>query len=201
MVRHIEGRRISIGEPDGARSARCRAIAEALIASGLRCPITTHIREEIWVKILGNVAFNPISALTGATLAHMTADPDVAALARAIMTEAECVAARLGMKLPVSIEHNKLAKLLDSEPLTLGPRVKRICRLIYAIRPSWRGGDFTSSSGVKLSGSFFSDGPNAVCFVVSTAGASARCSPVRSDGAVDFVLKFISVNVTHDRLD
>jgi len=104
VVRHIEGRRISIGEPDGARSARCRAIAEALIASGLRCPITTHIREEIWVKILGNVAFNPISALTGATLARMTADPDVAALARAIMTEAECVAARLGMKLPVSIE-------------------------------------------------------------------------------------------------
>jgi len=104
VVRHIEGRRLSIGEPDGARSARCRAIAEALIASGLRCPITTHIREEIWVKILGNVAFNPISALTGATLARMTADPDVAALARTIMTEAECVAARMGMKLPVSID-------------------------------------------------------------------------------------------------
>jgi 2-dehydropantoate 2-reductase len=104
VVRHIEGHRISIGEPDGVRSARCRAIAEALIASGLRCPITTHIREEIWVKILGNVAFNPISALTGATLARMTADPDVAALVRAIMTETECVAARMGMKLPVSIE-------------------------------------------------------------------------------------------------
>src|ERR1035438_8954274 len=104
VVRHIEGHRISIGQPDGVRSARCRAIAEALIASGLRCPITTHIREEIWVKILGNVAFNPISALTGATLARMTADPDVAALVRAIMTETECVAARMGMKLPVSIE-------------------------------------------------------------------------------------------------
>lgn len=104
VVRHIEGRRISIGEPDGARSERCRAIAEALIASGLRCPITTHIREEIWVKILGNVAFNPISALTGATLAGMISDPDVAALARTIMAEAECVASRLGMKLPVSIE-------------------------------------------------------------------------------------------------
>jgi 2-dehydropantoate 2-reductase len=104
VVRHIEGRRISIGEPDGTRSARCRAIAEALIAAGLRCPVTTHIREEIWVKILGNVAFNPISALTGATLAGMAADPGVAALARAIMAEAECVAARLGMKLPVTIE-------------------------------------------------------------------------------------------------
>ncbi len=104
VVRHIEGRRISIGEPDGTRSERCRAIAEALIASGLRCPITTHIREEIWVKLLGNVAFNPISALTGATLASMTADADVAALARAIMAEVETVAARLGMKLPVTIE-------------------------------------------------------------------------------------------------
>ena len=104
VVRHIEGRRISIGEPDGTRSARCRAIAEALIAAGLRCPVTTHIREEIWVKILGNVAFNPISALTGATLAGMAADPDVAALVRAIMAEAEGVAARLGMKLPVTIE-------------------------------------------------------------------------------------------------
>jgi 2-dehydropantoate 2-reductase len=104
VVRHIEGRRISIGEPDGARSERCRAVAEALIASGLRCPITTHIREEIWVKILGNVALNPISALTGATLARMTSDPDVAALARAIMTETARVAERLGIKLPVSID-------------------------------------------------------------------------------------------------
>lgn len=104
VVRHIEGHRISIGEPDGSRSARCRAIAAALIASGLRCPITTHIRQEIWVKILGNVAFNPISVLTGATLARMAADADVAALVRAIMTEVECVARRLGMELPVTIE-------------------------------------------------------------------------------------------------
>jgi len=103
VVRHIEGRRISIGEPDGTRSDRCRAIAGALIAAGLRCPVTTHLRDEIWVKILGNVAFNPISALTGATLAAMCADPGVAALVRAVMTEAECVAARLGLNLPVTI--------------------------------------------------------------------------------------------------
>jgi len=104
VIRHMEGSRISIGEPDGSRSARCRAIAAALIASGLRCPVTTHIREEIWVKLLGNVAFNPISALTGATLARMTADPDVAALVRAVMSETEAVAAALGLHLPVSIE-------------------------------------------------------------------------------------------------
>jgi len=104
VIRHIEGNRISIGEPDGSRSERSRRIAEALIAAGLRCPITTHIREEIWVKILGNVAFNPISALTRATLAQMVRDPEVSALVRNIMTEAECVSGRMGMKLPVSIE-------------------------------------------------------------------------------------------------
>ncbi len=104
VVRHIEGRRLSIGEPDGSRSQRCRAIASALVAAGLRCPVTAHIREEIWVKLLGNVAFNPISALTGATLARMVADSDVAALVREMMTEVQCVAERLGIKLPVTID-------------------------------------------------------------------------------------------------
>jgi len=104
VVLHTEGNRISLGEPDGTRSPRSRAIADALIASGLRCPVTTHIRNEIWVKILGNVAFNPISALTRATLAQMVRDPDVAALVRNIMEEAAAVAARLGLDLPVSIE-------------------------------------------------------------------------------------------------
>jgi 2-dehydropantoate 2-reductase len=104
VIRHIEGHRISIGEPDGKRSHRARAIAAALVSAGLRAPVTAHIREEIWVKILGNAAFNPVSALTGATLARMAADPDTATLIRAIMAEAECVATRLGLTLPVSIE-------------------------------------------------------------------------------------------------
>ena len=104
VVLHTEGNRISLGEPDGTRSPRSRAIADALIASGLRCPVTTHIRNEIWVKILGNVAFNPISALTRATLVQMVRDPEVAALVRNIMEEAAAVAARLGLELPVSIE-------------------------------------------------------------------------------------------------
>jgi len=104
VVLHTEGNRISLGEPDGTRSPRSRAIADALIASGLRCPVTTHIRNEIWVKILGNVAFNPISALTRATLVQMVRDPEVSALVRNIMMEAQAVAARLGLELPVSIE-------------------------------------------------------------------------------------------------
>jgi len=104
VIRHDEGNRISLGEPDGTKSDRCRAIAEAFIKSGLRCPVTARIRHEIWVKILGNVAFNPISALTGATLAAMVRDPDVNALVRNIMTEVEAVAAKLGIELPISID-------------------------------------------------------------------------------------------------
>ena len=104
VIQHIEGNRISLGEPDGTRSERSRKIAEALIASGLRAPVTTHIRNEIWVKILGNVAFNPVSALTGATLGQMTRDPDVCKLVREIMCEAAAVATRLGLDLPVSID-------------------------------------------------------------------------------------------------
>ncbi|HXA08328.1 MAG TPA: 2-dehydropantoate 2-reductase, partial [Bryobacteraceae bacterium] len=104
VVRHTEGNRISLGEPDGTRSDRCRRIAEGLNASGLRCPVTTRIRHEIWVKVLGNVAFNPISALTGATLVQMVRDPGVCALVRNIMSEAEAVAAQLGLELPITIE-------------------------------------------------------------------------------------------------
>lgn len=104
VIQHTEGNRITLGEPDGARSERVRSIAEALIKSGLRSPVTAHIRQEIWVKILGNVAFNPISALTGATLARMARDPDVYALVRSIMSEAECVGKRLGLELPISID-------------------------------------------------------------------------------------------------
>src|SRR5713226_10719167 len=104
VILHTEGNRISLGEPDGTRSDRCRRIAQALVASGLRAPVTARIRNEIWVKILGNVAFNPVSALTGATLVQMARDPEVAVLIRNIMQEAESVATHLGLELPVSIE-------------------------------------------------------------------------------------------------
>ncbi len=104
VVRHTEGNRISLGEPDGSRSERTRKIADALIHAGLRCPVTARLRHEIWVKLLGNVAFNPISALTHATLAQMVRDPEVSALVRNIMAEVEAVAAKLGIELPVSID-------------------------------------------------------------------------------------------------
>jgi len=100
VIRHTEGKRISLGEPDGSRSPRCRTIAEALIQAGLRCPVTTRIRQEIWVKLLGNVAFNPISALTRATLAGMARDAGVRDIVRCVMTEVEAVASRLRVEDP-----------------------------------------------------------------------------------------------------
>jgi 2-dehydropantoate 2-reductase len=104
VIQHIEGNRISLGEPDGTRSERCRRIAEALVASGLRAPITTRIRHEIWVKVLGNASLNPVSALTRATLVQMVRDPGVCSLIRNIMQEVESVSRKLGMELPVSID-------------------------------------------------------------------------------------------------
>ncbi len=142
VIRHTEGNRISLGEPDGSRSERCRAIAEALIRAGLRCPVTTHIRNEIWVKLLGNVAFNPISALARATLAQMARDPDVCPIVRNIMAEVEAVANKLGVTLPISIDQriagaekvgeHKTSMLQDLEanrPMELEPVVGAVVEL------------------------------------------------------------------------
>jgi 2-dehydropantoate 2-reductase len=104
VIRHIEGNRLTLGEPDGSRSERCRQIAEALIAGGLRAPITTRIRHEIWVKLLGNASLNPVSALTGATMAEVVRDAQTGALIRDLMTEVASVAQTLGVELPISIE-------------------------------------------------------------------------------------------------
>jgi 2-dehydropantoate 2-reductase len=104
VIRHTEGNRISLGEPDGSRSDRCRALAEALIAAGFRAPVTTRFRTEVWVKLLGNVAFNPISALTGGTLEELVRHPDTSAVIREVMAETEAVAARLAITLPISID-------------------------------------------------------------------------------------------------
>ena len=104
VIHHTEGNRISFGEPDGTRSDRVRRIAEALIGAGFRCPVTTRFRHEIWVKLLGNVAFNPISALTGGTLEELVRHPDTSRLVRDVMVETEAVAARLDITLPISID-------------------------------------------------------------------------------------------------
>jgi 2-dehydropantoate 2-reductase len=104
VIHHTEGNRLSLGEPSGTRSERTKAIAEVLIAAGLRAPVSVRFRHEVWVKLLGNVAFNPISALTGGTLEQLVRHADTAALVRAIMAETEAVAGKLGIELPISIE-------------------------------------------------------------------------------------------------
>ena len=104
VIRHIEGNRLSFGEPDGSKSERAKKIAEALIAAGFRCPVTMRFRHEIWVKLLGNVAFNPISALTGGTLEELVRNPDTCQVVRQIMAETEAVAGKLGIELPISID-------------------------------------------------------------------------------------------------
>jgi len=104
VIHHIEGNRISFGEPDGTKSGRAKAIAQVLMGAGFRCPVTTRFRHEIWVKLLGNVAFNPISALTGGTLEELVRHPDSNRLVRELMAETEAVAGTLGIELPISID-------------------------------------------------------------------------------------------------
>jgi 2-dehydropantoate 2-reductase len=104
VIRHMEGTRFAIGEPDGAETERCRRISEAFVAGGLRCPIESRIRDHIWLKLIGNAAFNPVSALTGATLGELGTMPEMVDLLRAILSECAAVAERLGVELPVSIE-------------------------------------------------------------------------------------------------
>jgi len=104
VIHHTEGNRISFGEPDGTKSERAKAIAGVLIGAGFRCPVTTRFRHEIWVKLLGNVAFNPISALTGGTLEELVRHPETNRLVRDLMVETELVAGKLGIELPISID-------------------------------------------------------------------------------------------------
>jgi 2-dehydropantoate 2-reductase len=104
VIRHVEGNKISFGEPDGTKSERLRMVAEPLIAAGFRCPITARFRHEVWVKLLGNVAFNPVSALTGSTLEGLVRHPDVSRVIREIMSETAAVAAKLGIELPITID-------------------------------------------------------------------------------------------------
>jgi 2-dehydropantoate 2-reductase len=104
VVRHIEGNRFSLGEPSGERSERALRLSEALSAAGLKAPVRPRIRDEIWVKLWGNLSFNPISALTLATLDVICADPGTRALARAMMLEAEAIGTALGVRFPIDVD-------------------------------------------------------------------------------------------------
>ena len=104
VVKQIEGNRFSLGEPDGSKSDRAVALSQALMAAGLKAPVRPRIRDEIWVKLWGNLSFNPISALTHATLDVLCTDPGTRGVARGMMLEAQAIAETLGIKFPIDVE-------------------------------------------------------------------------------------------------
>lgn len=103
-IKHIEGNRFSLGEPDGSKSERAVALSQALSAAGLKAPVRPRLRDEIWVKLWGNLSFNPISALTHATLDVLCTDPGTRAVAKGMMLEAQQIAEKLGVKFPIDVE-------------------------------------------------------------------------------------------------
>ncbi|NGN65995.1 2-dehydropantoate 2-reductase [Streptomyces sp. A7024] len=104
VVRHLEGTRFSIGEPDRTISRRCQEFSEAMQQGGLKCPVEPDLRNDIWIKLLGNISFNPISALTRATMRQMCLHDSTRGVIELMMTETLQVAAALGCRPDISIE-------------------------------------------------------------------------------------------------
>jgi len=104
VIEHQYGDRFCLGEPDGSRSERASVLSALLIGAGLKAPVRPRIRDEIWVKLWGNMALNPLSALTLATLDRILADPGTRAICRAMMLEGQAVAERLGVRLAIAID-------------------------------------------------------------------------------------------------
>jgi 2-dehydropantoate 2-reductase len=143
VVRHLEGTRFTIGEPDGTASDRCQQFSEAMIAGGLKCPVeTTGLRNEVWVKLMGNVSFNPLSALTRATIAGICRHQPTRQLVETMMYETLQVAHAVGAEPHVSVERrlaggekvgehrtSTLQDLLAGKPLELGPIIDAVVEL------------------------------------------------------------------------
>jgi 2-dehydropantoate 2-reductase len=104
VVHVIEGNRFTLGELDGSRSERVEALSQTFMRAGFKSPVARDIRAELWVKLWGNLSFNPISALTHATLEDICRFPPTRALAARMMTEAQAVAEALGVKFKITLE-------------------------------------------------------------------------------------------------
>ncbi len=104
VVRHIALDRVPIGEPGGERSARAERLSRALIGAGMKAPLRPRIRDEIWIKLWGNAAFNPVSLLTGATLREIAGDDRTRTVVRAMMVEVDEIGKRLGLRLPIDVD-------------------------------------------------------------------------------------------------
>lgn len=104
VIEHTYSNRFALGEPDGSKSGRIAKLAELMIAGGLKAPIRPRIRDDMWVKLWGNLTFNPVSALTGATLDVIASDPQTRAVAKAMMVEAQGVGEALGIRFGIDVE-------------------------------------------------------------------------------------------------
>ncbi|HYW25938.1 MAG TPA: 2-dehydropantoate 2-reductase, partial [Terriglobales bacterium] len=104
VIRHVEGNRFSLAELDGARSERVTAIAAALAGTGLRAPVQSRMREEIWLKLIGNATLNPVSALTRSGLGAMVGDAGTRQLLRMLMLEVEAVGRALGIDPGIGVD-------------------------------------------------------------------------------------------------
>ncbi len=104
VVRHLSDDKFSLGEPSGERSERVRSLATAFIDAGLKAPVRPRIRDEIWVKLWGNLSFNPLSALTTATLDVLAHDEGIRAIARTMMVEAQAVGEKHGIRFAIDVD-------------------------------------------------------------------------------------------------
>lgn len=104
VITHHSGNRFSLGEPDGSKSTRVAALSDLLHTAGFKAPIRRHIRNDIWVKLWGNLSFNPVSALTGATLDVIATEPGTRAIVAAMMREAQAIGEALGVRFGMDVE-------------------------------------------------------------------------------------------------
>ena len=104
VIKHIEGNRFSLGEPEGMQTERILTISKALVKAGIKAPIRSNLREEIWIKLIGNLAFNPLSVITGKTLDILASENEYRTIAYDAMEEASLIINQLGIKLKISID-------------------------------------------------------------------------------------------------
>ncbi len=152
VIRHIGGDRFILGEPSGEKTDRVARLSAMLQGAGFRAPVRSHIRNDIWIKLWGNLSFNPISALTHATLDTITSDPGTRSVARAMMLEAQAIGERLGVRFGMDVDRriagaaavgaHKTSMLQDLErgrPLELDAlltAVQEMGRLVETVTPT-----------------------------------------------------------------
>ena len=104
VIQHVSGNRFMLGEPDGSKSSRALELSGAMTKAGLKAPIRREIRDDIWLKLWGNVSFNPVSVLTHATLEQICGDEATRAIISSIMSEAEAVGKKVGVTFKIDVE-------------------------------------------------------------------------------------------------